>query len=158
MKTRTRSPGVIEQFRVAKSNPAALVGGCLLGAFVPFVTFWVAHFELDVTTLTSAFQPALFLVLGGLVYSAKTVWQWGRLAFACPWKATGFVLLVEGTMVTTQTLWMGVMALGYLMVINAVATGCTLTAGDKGKGRTRRWSKVRRKARKAMAVAHAVVN
>jgi hypothetical protein len=142
----SRNPGVIEQFRVAKSNPAALIGGCLLGAFVPFVTFWVAHFELNKETLFSSFQPGLFLVLGGLVYSAKTVWQWGRLAFNCPWKATGFVLLIEGAMVTTQTLWLGVMALGYLMVINAVATGCTLTAGDKGKGKTR---KRRRRPRKA---------
>lgn len=153
MSMRNRKPGVIEQFRVAKSNRAGLIGGALLGAVVPFVTFWVSHFELDRANL---FSPALFLVLGGLVYSAKTVWQWGCLAFEDPWKATGFVLLIEGTMIITATLWLAVLALVYLVVINAVATGCTLTAGDKGKGKAKRRSSRARRRTGARSSSSAV--
>jgi hypothetical protein len=139
---KSRPLSVIEQFRVAKSNPAALVGGSLLGAFVPFAVFWVSHFELSADALFgNAFNTVLvlawarvMLVLGGLVYSAKTVWAWGRMAFSCPWKATGFVLLIEGVMTFSGTLGLSMVALGYLMVINAVATGCTMALSDKGKG------------------------
>jgi hypothetical protein len=139
--TSARTPGVIEQFRVASNNPTALLAGCLLGGVVPFFTFWAAHYELD-NTKTLWTQPVMLLVLGGLIYSAKTVWQWGKLAFACPAKATGFVILVEGTMVTLHNPWITSMALGYLIVINAIATGCTLATGDKGQG-TRRPAKAK---------------
>jgi hypothetical protein len=76
-------------------------------------------------------NPSSALVAGGLVYSAKTVWQWGRLAFACPWKATGFVLLLEGVMVLSRIEWLSVAALVYLVGINAIATGCLLARSDR---------------------------
>jgi hypothetical protein len=71
-------------------------------------------------------QLSTYLVLGGLVYSAKTVYDWGSLAFKLPIKAVGFVVLLEGVMVTAKTPWLGVVALVYLIVINGVATACTL--------------------------------
>lgn len=118
--------GIIGQVKAATSNPIALLVGCLLGGFIPLATYFVAHESQQFTfwSLTTA------LVLGGLLYSAKTVWQWGKLAFACPYKASGFVLLVEGVMVTSHISWLSVAALCYLIAINAAATGCLLAQKD----------------------------
>jgi hypothetical protein len=99
----------------------------LLGGFVPLASFFVAHFELSAITPLYT-QRALYLVLGGLAYSAKTVWQWGTLAFQNGFKAFGFVVLLEGVMVTSHILWLSIAALVYLMAINGIATGCNLTA------------------------------
>jgi hypothetical protein len=65
--------------------------------------------------------------LGGLVYSAKTVWQWGTVAFQNAFKALGFVILLEDVMVTSHIPWLSITALVYLMAINGIATGCNLT-------------------------------
>jgi hypothetical protein len=100
--------------------------GFLLGGFVPLASFFVAHYELT-TDAPLYSQKAIYLVLGGLAYSAKTVWQWGRIAFRNALKAAGFVVLLEGVMVTSRIVWLSVAALVYLMVINGIATGCNLS-------------------------------
>lgn len=124
MKKTVKSVGVVGQIRIAMSNPAALVMGALLGGIVPVASYHLAHHE------SKGWDLALLLVLGGLVYSAKTVWAWGKLAFDCSWKATGFVLLIEGVMVTSKTPWLAVTALAYLVAINAIASGCSLALRD----------------------------
>jgi hypothetical protein len=96
---------------------------------VPLATYVIAHYEATAPgalTLTSSGPWAL--VAGGLAYSAKTVFDWASLAFANAVKATGFVVLLEGVMVTSATTWLGVAALAYLISINAVATACKLSA------------------------------
>ena len=40
-------------------------------------------------------------------------------------------VLVEGVMITSTTLWLSVAALCYLIVINGVATGVTLSIGKR---------------------------
>jgi len=119
----------VDQVRIAlrPRNRLATFLGFLLGGFVPLASFFVAHFELSAITPLYA-QRALYLVLGGLAYSAKTVWQWGTLAFQNGFKAFGFVVLLEGVMVTSHILWLSIAALVYLMAINGIATGCNLTA------------------------------
>jgi VIT1/CCC1 family predicted Fe2+/Mn2+ transporter len=123
-------PGVVEQVRLAlrpKARLATLLG-TMLGGFVPLASYVVAHHEIDpADPLTSHSLVCLFLVLGGLAYSAKTVWQWGRIAFQNAFKALGFVVLLEGVMVTSHILWLSIAALVYLMAINGIATGCTLS-------------------------------
>jgi hypothetical protein len=121
--------GVIGQVRVAAGHPVALVVGMLLGGFVPVATYLVAHGEAGGWSLASA------LVLGGLIYSAKTVWAWGRMAFGCSFKATGFVLLIEGVMITSKTPALAIVALLYLVAINAVATGSLLALRDGAAAR-----------------------
>jgi VIT1/CCC1 family predicted Fe2+/Mn2+ transporter len=119
----------VDQVRIAlrPRNRLATFLGFLLGGFVPLASFLVAHFEL--TAITPLYtQKALYLVLGGLAYSAKTVWQWGTVAFHNAFKAFGFVVLLEGVMVTSHILWLSIAALVYLMAINGIATGCNLTA------------------------------
>ena len=121
----TRQIGIIGQVRTASKSPTAAIVGAALGGFVPVATYAVAHKE------AALWNPSAALVAGGLVYSAKTVWQWGRLAFACPWKATGFVLLLEGVMVLSRIEWLSVAALAYLVGINATATACLLARSDR---------------------------
>lgn len=118
----------VDQVRIALKprNRLAASMGFLLGGFVPLASFFVAHFELS-RAVPLYSQKALYLVLGGLAYSAKTVWQWGTIAFQNAFKAAGFVVLVEGVMVTSNILWLSIAALVYLVAINGIATGCNLT-------------------------------
>ncbi len=125
-----RSPtplGVVAQVRLAFRPKARLatVLGALLGGFVPLASYTVAHQEANFDTLRG--WIAVGLVLGGLVFSAKTVREWGELAFHDGRKALGFVVLMEGVATLSQTPWLALAALSYLVGINAVATGCTLS-------------------------------
>jgi hypothetical protein len=125
------NPGVVDQVKNAL-QPKALVAticGFLLGGLVPLASFTVAHYELRKDE-PFYFQFATLLVLGGLLYSAKTVYEWGKLAFRNTWKALGFVVLTEGIMVTSHTGWLSFVALAYLIVINGIATGCNLSRRD----------------------------
>ena len=93
-----RSPtplGVVAQVRLAFRPKARLatVLGALLGGFVPLASYTVAHQEANFDTLRG--WIAVGLVLGGLVFSAKTVREWGELAFHDGRKALGFVVLMR---------------------------------------------------------------
>jgi hypothetical protein len=115
---------IVTQIHIAARNPLPAVIGALLGALVPSATFVVGHYE-----LTSWTEPKALIVLGGLVFSALTVFRWGRLAFGSAVKALGFVVLAEGVMTFCSTAWLSVVALSYLVLINAIATGCTIALG-----------------------------
>ncbi len=121
--------GVVECVRKAlrPENRLATFIGSVLGGFVPVSCFVLAHIEIAKEFYT---DPKTFLLLGGLVFSAKTVYQWGKMAFRDGSKALGFVLLIEGVMVFAATGWLSQLALGLLVVINAVATGATLSDSD----------------------------
>lgn len=126
-----RALGVVQQVRLALKgkNRLPLVIGFLMGGFVPIACYWLAHYEH--ASLAPDGQRALGLVTGGLMYSAVTVFQWARQAFVSAFKSVGFCVLVEGVMITSQTVWLGVAALCYLVVINGVATGVTLAIGKR---------------------------
>lgn len=124
-----RAPlGVVDQVRVAlrpKNRLAALLGA-ILGGFVPIASYVLAHHEIAPGTAW-ALQPAPWLVAGGLVYSAKTVFDWARAAFALRAKALGFVVLLEGVMTGSATRALALAALVILVGINAVSAGCQLS-------------------------------
>lgn len=126
-----RRLGVVGQVRAALSpaNRLASALGFLLGGFVPAATYVVAHRELAAGALWA--QLGTYLVAGGLLYSARTVFDWGTLAFGLRVKALGFVVLLEGVMVTAHTAWLAGAALGYLVAINGAATACKLSLGDR---------------------------
>ena len=134
MKKRTPSPvtarnaTVMQQVKTsfAPGKRLATLVGFALGGFVPLASFVVAHYELR-ADVPLYMQLSALLVLGGLLYSAKTVYEWGKRAFQNAAKALGFVVLLEGVMVTSTTTWLGWVALGYLVVINGLATGCNLS-------------------------------
>lgn len=128
--------GVVEQVRAALAPSARLATalGSVLGAFVPFATYVVAHLELDVSGRPLFGQVATYLTLGGLCFSATTVFRWGQLAFRSTVKAIGFVVLIEGTLIGSGTTALSLLALGLLMTINAIATGCVLSLSERARG------------------------
>lgn len=128
---------VINQIKVSllRSNRMAFTIGMFLGGLVPFVTFMLAHYYV-------AENPVLWLLVGGgLLFSAMTVFQWGRMAFGNPWKSAGFVVLLEGVMTFTD-IYLAGLALATLIFINATATACKL-AMESAKPKTSRKPKAR---------------
>ena len=122
--------GVVDQVRVAfqAGNRLPTAAGFLLGGFVPVATYLSAHYQwvAGATTWASFAQLATLLVVGGLVFSAITVYTWARLAFTVPAKALGFCVLVEGVMTFSTMPALSVAALVYLVLINGIATGTHL--------------------------------
>jgi hypothetical protein len=97
--------------------------GFALGGFIPVATYVVSHYE------NPGWDVGALIVGGGLLFSARTVFLWSRMAFGGVIKALGFVVLLEGVMVTSETRWLALAALGYLVCINGVATACALALG-----------------------------
>jgi len=113
-----------------------LLIGVVFAGFVPLAVFETAHAAIpsvlaDAATYgdwTQAFVAVLALVvLGGLGYSAPTVYAVGMEAFGGKKvKAAGFTLLVEGVMTVVPIPWLRIVALLLLIAINAVGTACSL--------------------------------
>jgi hypothetical protein len=114
---------VVGQIKLAFANPLPLLIGALIGALVPIATYTVGHAELEASGWGSV--PGA-IVVGGCVFSAITVYKWGRRAFDSALKALGFVVLSEGVMTFSHTPWLSMLMLGFLMAINAVANGANL--------------------------------
>lgn len=125
---------VVGQIKLAFANPLPLLIGALIGALVPIATYTVGHAELDATGWASV--PGA-IVVGGCVFSAITVYKWGRRAFDSAFKALGFVVLSEGVMTFSHTPWLSVLMLGFLAVINAVANGANLAVAHLDADRRR---------------------
>lgn len=121
--------GVVGQVRTAcrPGNRLATLLGGFLGGGVPIAAWQLAHGEIDPGRSLFT-QIAAWLVLGGLLFSAATVLEWGRAAFGSGVKALGFTLLLEGVLTCAHTPWLSVAGLVYLVAINAVATGVRLSA------------------------------
>lgn len=127
---------IVEQVREAgkRQNRAATAAGFILGGFVPTASFILAHHEVDPMSPLWLQMPTL-LVISGLVYSAKTVFDWARIAFKHPAKAVGFVVLLEGVMTFSQTVALAYVALALLV---GIATGCNLALDTKAAKAVRR--------------------
>jgi hypothetical protein len=117
--------GAIEQARKtfqAGNRLAALVGFAL-GGFVPLASFTLIHFE-------AQRQPLLWiLVIGGLAYSALSVYRWAQEAFRYRIKAAGFVILLEGAMSFSSVHWLSLAGLAILIGINGVSAAVSLQQG-----------------------------
>jgi hypothetical protein len=118
--------GLVKQVRVAANprNRLATFIGLVFGGFVPVATYTLAHNEV-------ATNPFMwFMVVGGLMFSAMTVFGWARTALHHPAKAAGFVLLTEGVMTFSHTDGLSIVALILLVLINGLATGCRLVVNE----------------------------
>jgi hypothetical protein len=126
-------PTVIGQIRLAfrKQNRLATFVGALLGGGVPLASWQLAHREIDASQPFYG-QIAAWLVLGGLLFSAVTVYGWSRQAFGSTAKALGYTVLLEGVLITARTSWLSVAALVVLISVNAVATGVKLALAKRG--------------------------
>jgi hypothetical protein len=114
--------GIVDQIAVAfkQCNILPTIMGSVVGGIVPIASYWICHYECKES-------PAMwFLVAGGLVYSAMTVFSWSKIAFKHPVKALGFVTLLEGAMTFSSTVWLSVSCLSILVFINAISASCQL--------------------------------
>ena len=155
-----RPMGVVDQVVLACSprNRLATVLGFILGGVVPIATYVEAHLDLDVAQPLHC-QTATFLVLGGLAFSAKTVFSWSLRAFRDGWKAAGFVVLLEGVMVTSHVPFLPLVLLAILVAVNGIATGCALSL-DRSRQRptsTTVTDRVLRPAQRPVAATLALV-
>jgi hypothetical protein len=120
--------GVVDEVVIALNgrNWLATALGFIAGGVVPVATYLEAHHDVDPSRPLHA-QVTTYLVLGGLVFSAKTVFRWATRAFADGWKAAGFVVLLEGVMITSHVPVLPLVLLAILVAVNGIATGCTLS-------------------------------
>jgi hypothetical protein len=115
---------ILTQIKSLKKSPLAALVGILFGGFVPIAVFCTSHYYVQA-------RPYLWVfVAGGLVYSAKTVFQWAKAVFHDQTKAFGFVVFVEGTM-TFVPGWLPFCALGVLVCINAIAAAYAIVTGQQ---------------------------
>lgn len=129
---------VVDQVVLAlrPGNRLATLLGCILGGVVPIATDVETHLDLDASRPLYE-QVATFLVIGGLVFSGKTVFAWAGRAFRDDWKAAGFVLLLEGVMITSNVAVLPLALLRTLVAINGIATGCILSLDRTTDGTAR---------------------
>jgi hypothetical protein len=117
-------------YALRRNNLPATAIGFLLGGFVPLATFMIVHYQLSTTT-PLYLQPLVLMVCGGLVFSAKTVFEWTALAFGSKAKALGFVVLLEGVLLLSTQPGLSLAALAYLVTVNGIATGVRLASACK---------------------------
>jgi hypothetical protein len=125
---------VVSQIKLAAANRLPLLVGGLIGALVPIATYTVGHAELAKSGWASL--PGA-VVVGGCLFSALTVYRWGKRAFGSALKAVGFVVLSEGVMSFSTVHWLGLTVLVFLTAINAIANGANLAAAHLAAERRR---------------------
>jgi hypothetical protein len=125
---RSATTDVVTQLECAFRNPHAALIGALIGGLVPWFGRTLAHDQ--VPSAWSAGHTALaavmlVVVLGCALFSALSVYKFGKAAFNDSRKALGFVLALEGVMLVSTGVTSTV-ALGVLVLINAVANGSVI--------------------------------
>ena len=125
---RSTTTDVVTQLECAFKNPHAALIGALIGGLVPWFGRTLAHDQVPAawsagnTTLTAVM---LVVVLGCALFSALSVFKFGKAAFGDSRKALGFTLALEGVMLVSTGVTSAV-ALGVLVLINAVANGAVI--------------------------------
>lgn len=115
---------VVETIKVAfHSRNIVWTGfGLVFGGWAPLASYIIAHIELQGNYQN--YKSAM--LVGALLFSAPTVYQWFKEVFNSAVKAFGLVVLLEGVMCFSSTVWLGLSALLLLMVINGIQSGCNM--------------------------------
>jgi hypothetical protein len=119
---------IVSQLECAVRRPQATLIGALVGGLVPWFARTLAHEEVpDAWTAGSHVLALVMLavVLGCAVFSALTVFKFGKATFADHRKAIGFTLALEGVMLVSHGAT-SVVALAVLVLINALGNGATI--------------------------------
>lgn len=157
---RSATTDVVTQLECAVRNPHAALIGALIGGLVPWFGRTLAHDQVPAawssghTTLAALM---IAVVLGCALFSALSVYKFGKAAFGDARKALGFVLALEGVMLVSTGVTSAV-ALAVLILINAVANGSVIAlARDATKRRCEadaRRAATRARTRAARAPQH----
>lgn len=133
-------PGFMTDLRSTAKKPLELLIGTAFAGFVPVAIFETAHRALPAVLSMAEgnasfywlFAGLIVIILGGLLYSAPTVYATGLEAFnGKKSKAVGFTILIEGVMTLVPIGWLQVTALVLLVAINAVGTATGLARGKQ---------------------------
>jgi hypothetical protein len=119
---------IVSQLECAVRRPQATLIGALVGGLVPWFARTLAHEEVpDAWTAGSHALAVVMIavVLGCAVFSALTVYKFGKATFGDDRKAIGFTLALEGVMLVSHGAT-SVVALAVLVVINALGNGATI--------------------------------
>lgn len=119
---------VVTQLECAIRRPQATLIGALVGGLVPWFARTLAHDQLPAAWSsgnTGLAMVMLAVVLGCALFSAITVYKFGRATFGDVRKALGFVLAIEGVMLVSTGVTSNV-ALAVLIAINALANGAAI--------------------------------
>jgi hypothetical protein len=119
---------IVTQLACAIRYPQATLIGALVGAVVPWFARTLAHGQLPATWSSGNSGLAMVMlavVLGCALFSAITVYKFGRATFNDTRKALGFVLAIEGVMLVS-TGATSTVALVVLVLINALANGSSI--------------------------------
>lgn len=117
---------ILEQTRSIPDHPLAAVLGGLLGGWIPYVSIRYSH-GLGVFDWHDWHWLA---VLGALMFSAVTVFEWTKASFDSWFKALGFTMVTETVMICSTDPWLHWPALGILVVINATNSAYLLSKDD----------------------------
>jgi len=146
----TNNSNILDQVRNAFRNPLALALSVPPAAFLPIAVFMIAHHEIVNESNGWLKAAKIVAVLGGLVFSAKSVFHWASLMFQDRVKALGFVALMETVMILSSNQVIAFCALGLLVSINAVAAAANTAVLDTRAKNRRKGAK---KAVKTRATA-----
>lgn len=147
----TKTLGILDQVRNARGNKLALALAVPPAAFLPIAVFVIAHSEIPADIAAGIWWKAGLkgaFALGGLLFSAKSVFGWAAQMFEDKAKAVGFVALLEGVMVLSETTALSHVALVLLVGINAVAAASSVAMNDS---RTKARKSAARRAAKTRA-------
>ena len=147
---RSATTDVVTQLECAARNPHAALIGAAIGGLVPWFGRTLAHDQIPAAWSAGSTSLVLVLiavVLGCALFSALSVYKFGKAAFGDSRKALGFVLALEGVMLVS-TGATSTVALAVLVLINAVANGSVIALA-RDATRRQREADVRRAATRA---------
>ena len=136
---RSATTDVVTQLECAVRNPHAALIGALIGGLVPWFGRTLAHDQIPAAWSagnTSLALTMVAVVLGCALFSALSVYKFGKAAFGDSRKALGFVLALEGVMLVSHGATSTV-ALAVLILINAVANGSVIALARDATRRQR---------------------
>jgi hypothetical protein len=147
---------IVSQLECAIRNPHATLIGALAGGLVPWFARTLAHDQLPVAWSSGNHGLAtltLVVVLGCSLFSALSVYKFGRATFSDARKAIGFTLALEGVMLVSQGVTSGV-ALATLVLINALGNGSTIALARAAACRRREADARRAATRRSRTSVH----
>lgn len=126
---------LLQDLRTAREHMHVSRFGAAFGAVPTGSAFVIAHLTLeqlwrqaDVVSRVR-FWALIPVMLACLLFSVRTIWdfcaRFGRLKAGCT------IVALEGVMVLSPHVWHAAVALACLVLVNAVATACTLVEEDK---------------------------